>query len=157
MMNDCLFGYHFCRYLQHFSLKIYDHTSPKDDNNPTNGFAVLYGIQFESVISDENDDLSCNKSKKVENIKTILSINGFEDWWSIKESPYIFSGLNCPVSTCRWTQNWNEKDTADMVLYSRDPFYLPSSPKQVQALIQLETPAKKRPFLINTGTQFKRL
>lgn len=89
------------------------------------------------VIPSKNETVS--KSTK---LRTILSIDGLADWWDVSEGTKLFTDLRCPVSTCRLTKNRHEKDIADMILYQHEPKrrYLASSPEQVQAIFQWDSP-----------------
>lgn len=87
-------------------------------------------------------------------LKTILSMNVLLKWYNVSEGTELFTELKCLVNTCRLTKSWEEKDTADMIIYFHEPFYEASSPKQVQAYFQMEPPHITKPLLMNTGENF---
>lgn len=80
-------------------------------------------------------------------IKTILAYNGYISWWKIKKQENVFKKFNCPVNTCRLTNNQEERQTADLVLfhdrYTHTKRRRPS--KQLYALYHSESPIKTRP------------
>lgn len=81
-------------------------------------------------------------------IKTILAMNGFADWWNAKEGTGIFSDFKCPVDRCRLTANRSERSIADMIIF-QDTF-VPTNgtrpPKQIYALYHTENPFSTSPF-----------
>lgn len=78
-----------------------------------------------------------------QNVKTILAYNDYSPWWGIKNGDNVFKEHKCSVNTCRFTNNTNETQTADLVLflesYNHTGEKRPSN--QLYALYHSENPA----------------
>lgn len=82
--------------------------------------------------------------RQLKKMKTILIANGIPRWWDIKGDDAIFS--DCPVSTCRVTDNIDESNTADLIFFHEYYVSLPRrrSLEQIYALYHLESPPHTR-------------
>lgn len=94
-------------------------------------------------------------------LKTILAWGGLAQWGGVKGGRGEFLKQNCPVSTCALTNDRNQKESADLILFKdslNKPDFL-KPPNQIWMLYMLECPLHTgsvlQPDLVNWTATYR--